>query len=896
MESKIQPVEAILADAVEIPDPEGRRQFIERACGSDLALKREIERLIGNHLLAGSFLEVPAIAELAEGEPTRLEQPGTAIGPYKLLEQIGEGGFGIVFMAEQQHPVRRKVALKVIKPGMDTRQVIARFEAERQALALMDHPNIARVLDAGATDSGRPYFAMDLIKGIPITAYCDQNQLTPRERLHLFISVCQAVQHAHQKGVIHRDLKPSNILVTLHDGTPVVKIIDFGIAKAVGHQLTDKTIFTGFAQMIGTPLYMSPEQAALSSVDVDTRSDIYSLGVVLYELLAGATPFDYERLHKAGYDEMRRIIREEEPPRPSTRLSTLGQAGSTISAQRKSDPKQLCKMLRGELDWIVMKALEKVRDRRYESASALAGDIQRYLDDEPVQACPPSPRYRLGKFLRRHRTSVVITAILLTVAVAAAASIGWMARDQATRQTLLEQAVDGDLKEAKIWEDQKLWAKALPALERANGRLIGLGLDSLQAQVEKRRKDATLAGLLEKVGMQAALPSTEVRSFAVVDRAYRSAFAENGLDVTALAPEEVARRIRASAISSQLVTALDNWANYNDWWKPLQASPGESLRAIAQLADKDPWRRQLRDPRVTQDLEALVRLAESDAVTSQTPETLMILFHLLEAATNKAEGVPRGMKALGPKDPGVTMLLRVQPQYPQDFWINFNLGCHLANERATAADAIGFSRAALAVYPQYSEAYYHIGRAFWRRGNPPEAEAAFRKSIQLRPDSAHAYNGLVQTLRAQKKLLEMEAACLTGLEILTKAIDQNILTDLTLYDAACFAALAGCSQHEDTVTRDTKERARLRGKALGWLRTDLTALKKDFAKAPAKESPRALRMMRYWQLDTDFDGVRGNAALAKLPEEERQEWRKLWEEVEELEQSAAASHHPAGPK
>src|SRR5262249_46350760 len=297
--------------------------------------------------------------------------------------------------------------------GMDTRQVVARFEAERQALALMDHPNIAKVHDGGQTASGRPYFVMDLVKGVPITDYCDQAQLTPRERLELFLHVCQAVQHAHQKGIIHRDIKPSNVLVTLKDGAAEPKIIDFGIAKALGQQLTDKTRFPSFAQMIGTPLYMSPEQAALSNVDVDTRSDIYSLGVLLYELLTGRTPFDKVRFKEVGYDELRRIIREEEPPKPSTRISTLGEAAGTVSTERRSDPKRLSTLLRGELDWIVMKALEKDRKRRYETANGFATDIQRYLADEPVQACPPSALYRLKKFMRRNKGPVSAGSLVL---------------------------------------------------------------------------------------------------------------------------------------------------------------------------------------------------------------------------------------------------------------------------------------------------------------------------------------------------------------------------------------------------------------------------------------------------------------------------------------------------
>jgi serine/threonine protein kinase len=404
--------QSIFLHAVALASPADRAAYLEDVCRNNPRLRVELDALLAAHDRLGAD-PPPCGPELPQtiNEPTT-ERPGAVIGPFKLLEQIGEGGFGIVFMAEQTQPVRRKVALKVLKPGMDTRQVIARFEAERQALAIMDHPNIAKVYDGGTTPSGRPYFVMELVKGVPITDFCDQNHLTPRERLKLFVSCCEAVQHAHQKGIIHRDLKPTNVLVAAHDGAPLVKIIDFGVAKALGQELTDKTLFTGFAQMIGTPLYMSPEQAG-QSLDIDTRSDIYSLGVLLYELLTGTTPFTKRRFQHAAYDEIRRIIREEEPPKPSTRLSESKDSLPSISASRHIEPAKLTRLVRGELDWIVMKALEKDRGRRYETANGFAMDVQRYLRDEAVLACPPSARYRLKKFLRRHRRAVLAAGVVL---------------------------------------------------------------------------------------------------------------------------------------------------------------------------------------------------------------------------------------------------------------------------------------------------------------------------------------------------------------------------------------------------------------------------------------------------------------------------------------------------
>jgi eukaryotic-like serine/threonine-protein kinase len=468
-------VNEVFLRAIEAGSPAERVAVLETSCRDDAELRRKVEALLRAHDGAGSFLDrpapelaadpagtailaatraapVPSAAPPADHEATEAlgpdpapadgaaprpiaEGPGTRIGPYKLLQQIGEGGMGVVYMAEQEHPVRRKVALKIIKPGMDIAQVVARFEAERQALALMDHPNIAKVLDAGATDSGRPFFVMELVNGAPITEYCDGARLTPRERLELFVPVCRAIQHAHQKGIIHRDVKPSNVLVTLVDGRPEPKVIDFGVAKAIEQRLTERTLFTQHGSVVGTLEYMSPEQAALSGVDVDTRSDVYSLGVLLYELLTGTTPLGRGRLREAGYAEMLRLIREEEPAKPSTRLSGSGEALGSIAATRGTEPARLARLVRGELDWIAMKSLEKDRSRRYDSAGGLARDIERYLADEAVEACPPSRRYRLVKFVRAHRTALATAgAFALLLVAATTLSVGLALRAERQKQ------------------------------------------------------------------------------------------------------------------------------------------------------------------------------------------------------------------------------------------------------------------------------------------------------------------------------------------------------------------------------------------------------------------------------------------------------------------------------
>jgi serine/threonine protein kinase/Leucine-rich repeat (LRR) protein len=469
MEDAANPIEALFAQAMLQRDPDRRAAFLDRACAGDARLRERIEALLKAHGEAGSFMADGsgkvaaetldnAAGVIAPGgrrphKGSLIEKPGTLIGRYKLLQQIGEGGFGVVYMAEQEVPVKRRVALKVIKAGMDTKAVIARFEAERQALAMMDHPNIARVLDAGATESGRPYFVMELVKGIPITDYCDQAHLDMHGRLELFIDVCHAVQHAHQKGVIHRDLKPSNIMVTLRDDKPNVKVIDFGIAKATEQKLTEKTLFTNYGQMIGTPVYMSPEQAVLSEFDVDTRSDIYSLGVLLYELLTGSPPFDAQTLRNAGFDEMRRIIREQTPQKPSTRLSTLAEdVKMTVAGKRQVSPQALSKQLHGDLDWIILKAIEKDRTRRYDTANGLAADLKRHIENEPVLARPPSAAYRFQKAFQRNRLVFAAAGAIAAVLVIGIAVSAWQAvraKYEAIRATSAEQKATAALDELR---------------------------------------------------------------------------------------------------------------------------------------------------------------------------------------------------------------------------------------------------------------------------------------------------------------------------------------------------------------------------------------------------------------------------------------------------------------
>jgi serine/threonine protein kinase/tetratricopeptide (TPR) repeat protein len=727
--------ESIFLHALECASATERAAYLNRVCADKPELRAEVESLLRAHEQSGDILDLPEKPAVTIDAPMT-ERPATVIGPYKLLEQIGEGAFGVVFMAEQSHPIRRKVALKILKPGMDTKQVVARFEAERQALALMDHPNIAKVLDAGQTSSGRPYFVMDLVKGLPITEFCDQAKLPIRERLELFLSVCQAVQHAHQKGIIHRDIKPSNVLVTLHDGTPLAKVIDFGIAKALGQQLTDKTLYTGFAQLIGTPLYMSPEQAALSNIDVDTRSDIYSLGVLLYELLTGTTPFDMERLHQAGYDELRRIIREEEPAKPSTRISTMGQASTTISTQRKSEPKKLSQQCRGELDWIVMKCLEKDRNRRYETASALAADVQHYLREEPVTACPPSAWYRWRKFARRYRGALAMAAVVLVAAVLAVAgvagSIGWAARDRAARDAALDATVNRDLDEAEAMLQSGNWPEGSAAIDRAAKLLQAAGQPQVPERLEQLQQDVAMAKRLEEIYSRPIdhvfFTFLEKNGAYFQDKTYFQAFQDYGIDMSELSVAEAAERIQRRSIRLELAQALDYWSSVRRGpaihHAAKRAPDWSLLLEIAKAADPDPWRNRLREALQRDDRQTLKGMLESVDVRQMPPGNLALLGRTFGVTPARA----------------VELLRQAQQQYPNDLAINIALGSWCFGLQHYDESA-RFYTAALALRPDSPYLLRCLGAALRAKGSFPEAMRAFSRALELRPDYEPALYG-----------------------------------------------------------------------------------------------------------------------------------------------------------
>ncbi len=716
-----------------------RAAYLDKACASDAALRRRVEELLQVSETSAHFLEQPALAEPAApagaGGTGRLsvalsEKPGDQIGRYKLLQQIGEGGCGVVYVAEQQEPVRRRVALKVIKLGMDTKSVIARFEAERQALALMDHPNIAKVFDGGATETGRPYFVMELVRGLKITDYCDEKKLSTRERLDLFMQVCQAIQHAHQKGIIHRDIKPSNVLVTVNDGVPVPKVIDFGIAKATsGQQLTDKTVFTAFEQFIGTPAYMSPEQAVMTSVDVDTRSDIYALGVLLYELLTGRTPFDTEELLAIGLDEMRRTIREKEPSRPSARLSTMPDQDLSTTAQRRSlDGPKLVSELRGDLDWIVMKALEKDRARRYETANGLALDIQRHLSNEPVLACPPSNLYRFHKLVRRNKLAIAaVTAVAAALITGLGVSTWLLLQEKAARSRadVAEQEQSRLQQEAKAGEKK---AQTEAAKNKQVAQFLKDMLSGVGPSVALGRDTKLLKDILDKTADRISKdlhdqPEVEIELSQIMARTYA--------DLGLFDQSEAMAREAVQTVRSRFGNESPFLAPYLRDLGWALAQKGKSPEAEAVLREGLAIQKRLQDHHDT---------IPSDQFDDITSELLNVLGGVLqiEGKLSEAEAVYRES-------------LAVQTKLYGD------------ESQAVAATLIDLSI------------------VLNREGKLPEGEEMERKALVLdqkllgkeHPGVANALANLGATLADEGKLSEAESIDAEGLAMARKLLDEN---------------------------------------------------------------------------------------------------------------------------
>jgi tetratricopeptide (TPR) repeat protein len=755
-------IDSIFCSAIEIESPDERRALIEQVCGEDVDLKHQVERLLHAHFHGRSILDAP-VQPVATVDELPMETAGTVIGRYKLLEQIGEGGMGTVWMAQQQEPVKRLVAVKLVKAGMDSKQVIARFEAERQALALMDHPNIARVLDAGATSAQRPYFVMDLVKGVPITWYCDEHRLTLRQRLGLFIPVCQAVQHAHQKGIIHRDLKPSNVLVALYDGKPVPKVIDFGVAKAAGQSLTQKTLVTGFGNIVGTLEYMSSEQAELNNHDVDTRSDIYSLGVLLYELLSGTTPLEHKRVKQSGMLEALRIIRDEEAPTLSNRLATTAELPA-IAASRGLEPAKLAKLVRGELNWIVMKALEKDRNCRYETANGFAMDVQRYLADEPVLAGPPSARYRLRKLARRNKGGLAVAALVLFFLVLLGSGVGWAVRDrsakeaEATQQRAARQAnvvgqVESIFADVDRLEGEQKWPEALVAARRAEAAVSGGEADPATAQrVRERLWDLEFIDRLEQIRMKRAITADSKDT----QRQYARAFRDYGVDVEALAAEVSIERLKAHPLLVvPLAAALDDWVRLLLIGSERDAAGWKPLVAVARGIDPEPLRDRLRSiwgRPVSETRDEVRRLAESIDIRAHHPATVLSLARTL-----------RQRQLL---DASIRILRDAQFAYPGDFWLNVELGVVLLGMQKDREGAVRFLTAATAIRPNAIIAHRLLGLALSSQKKLDEAAAAFREVVRIDtrdPSRSRRYLGKILT--DQKKLDEAVACYKEAIEL-----------------------------------------------------------------------------------------------------------------------------------
>ncbi len=914
----------IFIAALDKPTEAERAAFLAEACAGDERLRRRVEALLRAHAEPDDILDPMGdrlgVTEVTTPSLPDLEPVGAIVaGRYKLLEPIGEGGMGTVWMAEQREPVKRLVALKLIKPGMDSRAVLARFGAERQALALMDHPSIARILDGGTTRDepggvgpGRPYFVMELVKGRPLTEYCDARRMSIRDRLDLFVQICSAVQHAHQKGIIHRDLKPGNVLVTEHDGRPVPKVIDFGLAKAleaVG-ALTDRTLYTAFGTVVGTPLYMAPEQVGINALDVDTRSDVYALGVILYELLTGTTPLEKQRLKQAAWEEVRRVIRDEEPPRPSTRLSS-SDALPSLAASRQIEPLKLTRLVRGDLDWIVMKALEKDRARRYETANGMARDVQRFLAQEPVEASPPRVSYRLRKFALRNRARLMAAAALaltVTVGVTAVAVVQVRANQ--------ERAAEATRRAARTaWVDASIAAAAGEARQRAEE---GWGLadypDRMQVATDaavaaiRRATDyaageppgpaalAELAGAREAVDELARHTrllrdcvanqdvfansldgSNPLSRRAELCKGHGAAFARFGLEPLNGSTAEIARTIATSRLRDALLGLLLEWYCHAAYLSKIQQSwpsfdPGcpeagpqardriwQVVRSVRTLSGGAYARWQ--DLLDRKDVPGLVAFAGS-------PEALTFRSPLIN-------DLGRNLRDAGQYDACRALLRAAVARYPHDIWLHNDLAVAASmTSPPDYLDALRYSAAAAALRPDSLLFQVQMGDCFQSLASYDHALECYRTAIALQPESSYAHVRASRALYQQKKFAEALEFSLEGLRRSPKSAEDP--RTFRRYNTACLAM--NCADQTDAGAPAPERRAAYRKQALELLTADLAAVRR----LPATEKAAVHQIMKTWIEDADFATVRSPKDRERLPPDERGAWEKLWSDVRDL--------------
>jgi serine/threonine protein kinase len=938
-------LQEIFLAAVERHRPEEWDAFLAQACTDDDELYRQVNVLLKAHREAGSVPGAPSRDRDAAGaHEIAAERPGMVIGLYKLLEQIGEGGMGTVWTAQQEVPVKRVVAVKLIKAGMDSKQVLARFEAERQALALMDHPNIAKVLDGGATS--RPYFVMDLVKGVPITKYCDDYNFTPRQRLELFVPVCQAIQHAHQKGIIHRDIKPSNVLVAMYDDQPAPKVIDFGVAKATGRPLTEETLHTGFGVVVGTVEYMSPEQASLNQLDVDTRSDIYSLGVLLYELLTGTTPLEHNRVEKSGILEALRIIREEDAPTLSNRLATTAELPA-IAAKRGLEPRKLAKLVRGELDWIVIKTLEKDRNRRYATANALAMDLQRYLADESVQACPPSMTYRLRKFVRRNKAWVVgslALAMSLMVGVGVITAMQAKAdRERATREAWTSASVAAATREARERVDeawnlfeypdqmQRATDAAFADIHRADEFAAGgmlteqthEDLVSAHQAVDELSRHTRLITAIEsnahKYADEHGGDQNQYKAGVHLSASSRQAMKEFGLDPIEDERDRTVQAIANSRIRDALLGMLLGWqsaaAELARMRKALPQRPEFSADAV-KVSDRldlvvratrqqcgGPYAR-WQDLLDRKDVPGLVAFASST-------DALSFRSSLVNALGNDLFRI-REFQA------SQKLLRNAVDRYPHDVWLHFGLSqACFYSQPIKGAEALRHLASASVQRPESALFLKELANCYALFREYDLAIASYRKAIAFDPNSAQTYtrlaallqqtkdwDGLVaarrQAVRLEPNEMQLHVSLRSALaaagrhaeaaEVLT-AIRRNTVwatqPQTNVRYVAAYDAMRTANGRFANVPLPA-DRPSFRKQALDQLTAELVFMRMR----PAADRAMVHASMKYWLEDGEFASVR-DSNVANLPEDERDPWSKLWADVLELCERTAPKAWPA---